>query len=149
MKDRIAFRAEIEKVLSTIDPRILAYNENEMWMIHASYEYLEFYGFFNKLRNTAIALPLARGLHNDTYRKSTIKKGGETYRLPYVIHCLQVCKMLADLHMPLTNEEEDILLASALCHDLIEDYPFTDGGRELVTKYHLEPRVYETVKLVS
>lgn len=149
MKEKIAFRNSIEEILAQFDQRILAYNKDEMWMIHSPYEYLEYYGFSNQLRNTSIALPLARGLHNGTYRKASIMKRGEKFRLPYVIHCLLVCRMLADLHLALPHEEEDILLASALCHDMIEDYPFTENGRELVSKYHLDPRVYETVRLVS
>lgn len=113
------------------------------------YEYIAHYAAENHLLNTAIALPLSRGLHDGTHRKSSIVRGGISYRLPYVFHCLIVCRMLVDLNVPLPREEEDILLASALCHDMVEDIPFEDGGRELHTLYGLDPRVYETVKLVS
>lgn len=149
MQERIAFRAKVEQFLSTLDAKDLSYNKDEYWMIFSPYEFLEYYSFEHQLWNTCIALPLARGLHDGIYRKSSITKNGSTYRLPYVIHCLLVCRMLADLNLPLPNREKDILLASALCHDMIEDLPFPDRGEELVTKYHLDPRVYEVVKLVS
>lgn len=149
MKERIQFRNRVNEILAGFDPELLGYDENEFWMIKWPYEYIEYYVLENKLVNTAIALPLARGIHDGTHRKSSIVKNGVSYKLPYVIHCLLVCRMLVDLKLPLSKEEEDIVLASALCHDMIEDIPFPDGGRELVSEYHLDPRVYDTVKLVS
>ncbi|MBQ0070517.1 MAG: HD domain-containing protein, partial [Spirochaetales bacterium] len=65
------------------------------------------------------------------------------------IHCLMVCRMLVDLNLPLSSEEEDITLASALCHDMIEDIPFPKKGRELVDVFGLDKRIYEIVKLLS
>ena len=149
MKERIAFRSKVEEYLRGLDQETLAFNKDEYWMIFSVYEFLEYYSFENRLWNTCIALPMARGLHDGTYRKSTILKNGSTYRLPYVIHCLLVCRMLADLNIPISKEEEDILLAAALCHDMIEDIPFPNHGKEMMEEYHLDPRVYEVVKLVS
>ncbi len=148
-KERSAFRAEVKAALDRISPEALAYDKSEFWMIQSPYEYIEYYAVENQLLNTAIALPLARGLHDGTHRKSSITKNGVSYRLPYVIHCLIVCRILVDINVPLPKEEEDILLAAALCHDMIEDLPFPEHGHELTTVYHLDPRVYETVKLVS
>lgn len=149
MKSRIAFRNKVDAYLKTLDERTLSYNKDEYWMIFSVYEFLEYYSFENRLWNTCIALSLARGLHDGTYRHSAITKNGSTYRLPYVIHCLYVCRMLADLNIPIDAEEKDILLASALCHDMIEDIPFPKHGLEMVEDFHLDPRVYETVKLVT
>ena len=149
METTAEFRARVTEALSAIDPDTLDFYEDEFWMIRTSYEFLEYYAEKHRLFNTAVALPLARGLHNGTYRKLPIIRNGVAHQPPYVIHCLTVCKMLADLWLPISAEEEDILLAAALCHDMIEDIPFEDGGRELYTKYHLDQRVYQTVKLVS
>lgn len=149
MKARIAFRSKVDAYLKTFDPKTLSFNKDEYWMIFSVYEFLEYYSFENRLWNTCIALPLARGLHDGTYRRSSITKNGSTYRLPYVIHCLYVCRMLADLNIPITPDEKDILLAAALCHDMIEDLPFPKHGLEIVEDFHLDPRVYETVRLVS
>ncbi|MBQ0004789.1 MAG: HD domain-containing protein [Clostridiales bacterium] len=149
MKERIAFRKKVEEHLETLDQEALAYNRNEYWMIFSVYEYLEYFSFEHRYWNTCIALPLARGLHDGTYRKSTIIKNGDTYKKPYVIHCLHICRMLANLHMALSDEDKDILLSAALCHDMIEDLDFDNGGRELIDNYGLDPRIYEVVKLVT
>lgn len=143
------FRAQVNAALARIDPDALAYHESEFWMIQSPYEYIEFYAYQNRLFNTAVALPLARGLHDGAHRKFSIVRDGVAHKLPYVMHCLLVCRMLVDLHTPLPHEEEDVLLAAALCHDMIEDIPFAHGGQELTTQFGLDPRVYETVKLVS
>lgn len=143
------FRKQVQDILDGIGPEILSYDESEFWMIQGPYEYIEFYVAEKGLLNTSIALPLARGLHNGTHRKSSIKKDGVSYRLPYLIHPLLVCRMLVDMQIPISKEEEDILLAAALCHDMIEDIPFEHHGEELMTLYHLDRRVYETVKYVS
>ncbi len=143
------FRQKVKLALNAIGQEELTYNFDEFWMIERLYSYIEYYANENQLFNTAIALPLSRALHNGGYRKATINRGGKSYRLPYVIHCLSVCRMLLDLELPLSKEDTDIVLAAALCHDMIEDLPFEDGGREMITKYKLDPKVYETVKFVS
>ena len=143
------FQEKLNLLLEDIDPDTLSYNKNEYWMIQADYEYVEYYAYKHQLLYTAIALPLARGLHDGDHRKSTLMKNDITYRLPYVIHPLQVCRMLIDLQLPLPREDEDILLAAALCHAMIEDIPFLDHGKELMVQYHLPVRVYEIVKTVS
>ncbi|MBQ0001380.1 MAG: HD domain-containing protein [Clostridiales bacterium] len=149
MNRRIEFRKKVQGILDTFEPGTLDYNESDFWIIQPMYEYLEYYAVENELVNMAVALPLARGLHNGTYRKSSIVRDGAVFRLPYVYHCLSVCRMLADMLVPISKEDEDILLASALCHDMIEDVKFENHGLELTDKYHLDPRVYNTVKLVS
>lgn len=148
--ERLAdFKKRVGEALGRIDPDVLDYHEDEFWMIRTAYEFLEYYAEKNRLFNTAVALPLARGIHNGTYRKLPIIRNGIPHQPPYVIHCLTVCKMLADMWLPISDEEKDILLAAALCHDMIEDIPFEQHGRELYTVFQLDPRVYETVKLVS
>ena len=149
METRREFMNRVNGHLKMIDPTKLLYNENEYWLIQGTYEYLECYAVDHRLQNMFIALPLVRGLHNGVYRKFGVEKGGEMHRLPYVIHCLLVCRMLVDIHPALSDEDQDCLLAAALCHDLIEDIAFEHGGKELVTEFHLDPRVYEIVKLVS
>lgn len=149
MNRRSAFRKKVNTVLEELGPELLSYNKEEFWIIQSLYEYLEYYTVEKELFNSAIALPLARGLHDGVHRKSSIVKEGVTYRLPYVIHCLSVCRMLADMQIPISKEEEDIMLAAALCHDVIEDVDLPGHGTEMYTKFHLDKRVYDTVKLVS
>lgn len=152
MESQYLFQKRVKETLDAIEaaePEVLQYDESEFWMIRLQYEYLEYIAAERQLYNLAIALPLARGIHNGAHRKAKITRNGNSYRLPYVIHCLNVCKMLADIQMDMSHEEEDICLAAALCHDMIEDVPFPDHGKELYTKYGLDPRVYETVLLVT
>lgn len=143
------FQEKVRLILEDIDPDVLAYDESEYWMYQSAYEFVEFYAIKYRLLNTAIALPLARGLHNGDHRKLTVVKEDISYRLPYVIHPLMVCKMLIELHIPLSPQEQDILFAAALCHDMIEDIPFLEHGRELSLQYHLHYKIYETVLKVT
>ena len=149
MEDLGEFRRRIKTQLNKIDPKTLNYNEDEFWLVRVPYEFLEYYAETNRLYNTMLALPLARGLHNGTYRKLPVVRNGEVYKQPYLIHCLTVSKMLSDMWFPFSDEEKDILIAAALCHDMIEDIPFADGGRELYTAFGLDKKVYDIVKLVS
>ena len=143
------FRERVSAALTDIGSGALSYDESEFWMYRSPYEYIDFYATEKRLFNTAIALQLSRGLHDGTHRKSSIMKDGVVCRLPYVIHPLLVCRMLLDMQVPLSKDEEDILLAAALCHDMIEDIPFPLHGTELYTNYYLDKRVYDTVKKVS
>lgn len=149
MSGKSPFMMKIKEILRTMDPEILKYNKDEFWLYERHYDYIKRYAAERRLISTAVALPLVRGLHDGTYRKSSVVKDGVSYRLPYVIHCLQVCCMLIDLQMPLSQEDEDTVLASALCHDLIEDIPFKNGGRELYTDFHLSEAIYKTVFTLS
>lgn len=149
MESRQEFHKRIRQILAGFDPEALAYDQDEFWMIEPLYQTIEYYAGRRGLQNTAIALPLVRGLHNGVHRKASIMRDGVAYRLPYSFHPLMVCRMLIDMQIPLPYEERDILLAAALCHDMIEDVDFPEKGMELITKFHLDPRVYETVKYVS
>lgn len=145
----MTYKEKLKAALSEIPEELLAYNEDEYWMYSYVYDYLSYYARSKELLNTAVALRVSRALHNGKYRKSVISRDGNDYRLPYIIHPLLVTRMLADLNLPVLAEDEDILLASALCHDTIEDVEFENGGRELYEIYGLDKRVYENVKAVS
>ncbi len=113
------------------------------------------------LRNTKIALDLAYALHDGTYRD-----GGA----PYIIHPMEITNYLillnirnAILDMNLsnlhdenlaeiqTNHDLDILFASALLHDSIEDCKEKLHGerQELVTNYNLHPDVLKFVIILT
>lgn len=140
----------LNDVLKTINKDVLAYDKQEYWMYKTPFEYIEDYAIDNNLINTLIALNVVRGLHDGAHRKLKVKKDNVEYRLPYVIHPLLVTRMLLDMHIDaLEDDEEDILYASALCHDLLEDIKFEKKGLELIEDYHLDPRVLETVKLMT
>lgn len=147
--ENTAFLERLQAAKREIGEEVFSYAKEEFWMIERPYRYVEYYAMENQLFNTALALPLARGLHNGIYRKAKVFRNNEVYRLPYVIHCILVCRMLIDSKIPMDDEKKDILFAAALCHDMIEDIDFEQEGRELYTKYHLDREVYEVVKCVS
>lgn len=133
-------------------PIVESYNVEEEFLYEKPYLFIKGYATALGLSNTLKALPLARKIHNGQYRKGPIKINGQEYRLPYLMHVLKVCSTLMSLHLPLSNEEMDILFAAAILHDAIEDAPegfFRADGYELVTNYEFPMEVYNVVKLVS
>lgn len=142
-------KTKLKEILSSIDESVLSFNKDEYWMYRNIYEFIEDYALSNNLLNTLIALNVVRGLHDGAHRKLTIKKDGVDYRYPYVVHPLLVTRMLLDMHINLNKDEEDILYASALCHDLLEDIKFEKGGLELVEDYHLDSRIVDIVRLMT
>lgn len=141
--------SEIKKELK---PIIESYNIEEEYLYNKPYLYIKGFATGRKFPQTLKALPLARKLHDGQYRKGTVIIDGKEVQLPYVLHVLKVCSTLMSLDLPMSDEELDILYASALCHDMLEDREdlfINEKGHELVTKYHLDERVYEVVKLVS
>lgn len=105
METLSAFKKRVADTLALIDPNVLDYYEDEFWMIRTPYEFLEYYAEKKRLFNTSVALPLARGLHNGVYRRLPIMRNGAPHQPPYVIHCLLVCRMLADMWLPISEEE--------------------------------------------
>lgn len=128
-----------------------SFNTEESFLYDKTYLFIKGYAAALGLTQTLRALPLVRRFHNGQYRKGEIDVNGQKYRLPYVLHVLKVASTLISLHLPMSNDELDNLFAIALLHDSIEDCSeyFPEGGKELVTKYHFNPEVYDAVKLVS
>ena len=132
-------------------PIIESYNEDEEWLYNKPYLFIKGYATGRNFSNTLKALPLARKIHDGQYRNGTVIVNGKEVQLPYIIHVLKVCSTLMSLNLPLSEYELDILYATAICHDMIEDRPdlFTNGGEELTTKYFLDENIYNAVKLLS
>lgn len=130
---------------------IESFNIDEKFLYNDTYLFIKGYATAMQLTQTLKALPLARKFHNGQYRKGTIEIDGQAYRLPYVLHVLKVCSTLISLQLPLSHDELDILLASALLHDSIEDANefLSANGDELVSKYRMHQKVHDCVRLVS
>jgi hypothetical protein len=91
---------------------------------------------------------------SETKLSGLIRKGIEfdregVLRQSFFQHCLSVTKLLIDLNIPLSDDETDIMVASALCHDLIAHADFPKAGRELTEDYHLDERIYEIVRVTT
>lgn len=92
--------------------------------------------------------------NNDgTIMKPIVKNVHETIfvHLPYILHCLKVCSTLISLNIPLSDEEMDILLASSILHDTLEDCEeyFPKGGEEYITKYGFPKELRDVIQLLS
>lgn len=137
--------------MTKLQPIIESYNVNEEYLYNKTYIFIKGYASGRNFVNTLKALPLVRKLHDGQYRNGTVLIDGKEVKLPYVLHVLKVCSTLMSLNLPLNDDELDILYASALCHDLLEDREdiFVNGGSELYTKFGLDKRIYTVVKLLS
>ena len=121
------------------------------WQIE--YNYLKKYAIMNNMRNLIIALELAVKYHQGQYRDS-----GE----PYIIHPLMVCKTLILLSVETylnkwypeksnqwIKHQLDVLYATAVLHDVIEDCDLPNKGIEFVVVYHLDREVWINVNILS
>ncbi|MDO4977227.1 MAG: hypothetical protein Q4E53_08185 [Eubacteriales bacterium] len=143
------FEERMRQTIDEIGFAYFTYDESEFWMYEKIYKAIEKYANDHEYFNTALSLKAVRGLYNGTYSSEVVKKDGKSYQMPYIQHCLSVCKILIDIRLPLSDDERDIVLASALCHGLIANIFFTERGKEMVDIYHLDPRVYEVMQLVT
>ena len=101
-----------------------------------SYYFLKGFAHGKNYINMQKALILARQFHNGQHRK-----GGADY----IVHPLRVCAYLVSLNM-----EDDILLSSALLHDVVEDNDLIHENPEiLVDEYKLNPEILKVVLTVT
>ena len=136
-----------------------SYNTDESFLYDKTYIFIKGYATAFKLNYTLRALPLARKFHDGQYRKGEVIIDGKSYKLPYVLHVLKVCSTLLNIcdgivdkpESNFTRKDLDILLASALLHDSLEDCPkyFPTGDTDLMTIYGFPREVYNIVTLVS
>lgn len=66
-----------------------------------------------------------------------------------LLHCLEVCDMLIDLHMTLAPAEEDVLLAAALLHIYPENFPAEDMEKKLGEELGFGPEVCNIVETIT
>lgn len=130
-------------------PIVESYNVDEEYLYNKTYLFIKGYAVGRKFQNTLKALPLARKIHNNQYRKGLVEVDGKIVHLPYILHCLKVCSTLIALDLPLDDEELDILYTCALLHDTLEDGDFPKGGLEYHEDYGFPKRVGKIIKLLS
>lgn len=102
-----------------------------------SYMFIKGFAVAKNLKQTLIALAVARHFHNGQYRKD-----GN----PYIIHPLKVCTTLISYGI-----DDDTTLAAALLHDILEDCQdkLFSHGQELITEYHLTQEVLDIITLLT
>lgn len=110
------------------------YTEQQAYL--KTFMFIKGYAKAKNLQQTWIALAYAKRLHSGQYRKDGV---------PYISHPLKVCSTLINYGI-----DDDIVLAAALLHDVVEDCSdqLPMHGEELV-KHGLDPEVLELVNLLS
>lgn len=139
--EEMTFQEAIREALFRYDPTILMENGAEAAVCSDLYRYVEQYAVENRLRNTAISLPLVRRLAfcTNMVTESPFENAAAKLR-----HCLSMCRILIDLDIPLSWQETDILLSAALCHIL----PAGSRLHGEETKTLLEPEVFHILALI-
>ncbi len=113
------------------------FDETEAMQYMKSYMFIKGFAVGKNLRQTMIALSLARQLHDGQYRKDGT---------PYISHPLKVCTTLISYGI-----DDDITLAASLLHDVLEDCreKLAMGGKELVSEYHLKKEILDIIRLLT
>lgn len=131
-----------------IDPDVFIVEDDDSEAYVSLYKFVEQYALEKHLLNTSIALPLVRGVISRVSSELPDEfKGASEYASDFT-HCLSVTKMLISLHVPLSQTEEDILLASSICHILPENIPYQASENQLTQKYCLDPAVHKIIMLL-
>ena len=142
------FREKVERALLKKGPLELKYNESEFSRYGELYSYLDNYACEHCYYNMAVALPLVRSMHDGIYRGAADGPDGKC-DMPFVFHCLTVARTLIDLHTPLTDDEQDVLYAGALCHDLVGHGYEEAFVREVMNFYGMDSRVFDVIRLLE
>lgn len=102
-----------------------------------SYLFIRGFAVGKNLKQTMMALSLARQLHDGQYRKDGS---------PYISHPLKVCTTLISYGI-----EDDVTLAASLLHDVLEDCgdKLSLCGKELVSEYDLSQEILDIIRLLT
>lgn len=113
------------------------FNQEDKNAYKDSYMFIKGVAVEANLQQTLIALAVARRMHEGQHRKDGA---------PYIMHPLKVCSTLYNYGI-----KDDVVLASALLHDVIEDCQdkLPLGGKELISEYGISREVYDTVLLLT
>lgn len=147
------FQEMLNERMTQIGSDVFAYEEANTKPYKKLFHSVEQYAWEKQFVNTALALPLVRGiLSRIDMRNEEGFKDGEEYAIDFK-NWLLVTRMLIDLHLPIEREEKDILLASTICCALPDHVPgrtINGEGSDLLTeRYHLDPEITRIIRLIS
>lgn len=110
------------------------------------YESILEYAKEHHLKNTELALKFAMDkLYDSDYRSLRSGISGEN-----CLHeCMKSAKMLKDLHIVLSQDETDTLLAAMICHDVLAYTDYSADINSIRTKYPISSPVWNLVKLIT
>lgn len=131
------FSEMIRMELQRIDPTVIDAPADPSWA--EPYYFIRSYAMERRLRDTAIALPLVQTLifRIGGVAGSPFENSGDKYR-----HCMDIARIIIDLHIPLNPHDEDILLCATLCHILTLDCDFyrSEGI--------VDPEAFQIIRLI-
>lgn len=149
---KVRFMEHIETIKRQIGLDVFEFDPAFMKGAEEQYDFVQQYVMEKQLFASAYALPLVRGIMSQSADCfSETEAGKQRYRL-YFQHCLSVSRMLIDLHLPVSKEEEDYVIAAALCHILPENDSFVtfENLEEMLSwKYLLSSKITEIVRLIT
>lgn len=113
------------------------------------YEHIEEYAKENKLKNTPIVLKFARDY---TYRcvetlPEELKKN--TVSMKKFINCLDCARMLIDMHIPLSNREQDVMISCAILQILPPHILRREYNKAESPLYNLGTEIKGTVNIIT
>lgn len=111
------------------------FNENDIPKYIKSLIFIKGFAVAKNLQQTIIALSVARRLHEGQYRKDG---------MPYISHPLKVCTTLISYGI-----DDDVTLAAALLHDVLEDCQLPLKGRELISDFTISEEVLDIITLLT
>lgn len=136
------FLNKLHSTLEQVDPELLRYSEIENIAYERSYKTIDDYAKENNLINTCISVELLRGLLASNNEKSHFFKGSYVNRLNQYWHALDVAIMLMALKLPISKEDEDVLLSVALLH-VLEKLDIRSELKLIVEeKCFLDPKIF-------
>lgn len=112
--------------------------------INSLYNYIADYATDKQMYSVTKALQILR----DSMGNRVNTEAGETRYLEELLHSLEVCTMLIDLHMEISYEEKEALFAAALLHVYPENYAIEDLEETLVKEMGFSRQVYEIIDTI-
>lgn len=146
------FSEKVMQAKASLGEVLLAYNKERYKGFAPLYMDIENYAMKNGHFYTAIALPLVRGIMSQSAEQFGRSEAEKQRYGAYFRHCLLVAQMIIDLELELKQEEEDLVLAAAICHILPENHTsvtFQNEKEELTAHFGLAPEIAEIVSLVT
>lgn len=136
------FENKLQSKIDLIDPELLKYSDIEMIAYTRSYTVISEYAKEHELINTCISMQLLRGLLASNNEKANYFKGSYVNRLNQYWHALEVAFMLMALNLPVSKEDEDIVLSASLLH-VLEKLDMRSELKTIVEeKCFLDPKIF-------
>lgn len=147
------FQEIINKRMAQIGLDVFAYDELKTEPYRKLYHFVEQYAQEKQCINIALALPLVRGILSRIHlREDEGFKDAAEYAIDFK-NWLLVTRMLIDLHLPIPQEEKDILFAASICIALPDHVPGrrpdAEGSDLLTERYGLDPEITRIIRLIS